>query len=255
MGRSYEDKFPAWFAELELRQFENLRFSEIRRALQALSSLYVQNRDRITSGSALDGTGKRAAFALFYGPLHFLAVRYILEQLRPIRPFPGRIIDLGCGSGSAGAAWALATGRKSSIHGFDLHPWAVKEAAWTYEQFGLKHQTSRRDAAKVPMPGRRDALLAAWSINEMRKNIRQGVLPRLLESANKGAEILIVEPVARSATPWWTEWAKKFTAIGGRVDEWVFRPEMPESLRLLDKAARLNHSRYKIRSMSVNVGA
>jgi hypothetical protein len=255
MGRSYEDRFPGWYAELEKRHLEHLKFSEIRRALQALSTLYVQNRDKITSGSALDGAGKRAAFALFYGPLHFLAVRHVLEQLRPFRPFPGRIIDLGCGSGSAGAAWALATGRKSSIQGFDLNPWAVKEASWTYEQFGLKHQTSRRDAAKVQMPGRRDALLAAWSINEMRDNIRTGILPRLLESANNGAEILIVEPVARSATPWWTEWAGKFTAIGGRVDEWVFQPDMPASLRLMDKAARLNHNRYKVRSMSVNIGA
>ena len=94
-----------------------------------------------------------------------------------------KIVDLGCGTGSAGAAWALATDRKSAVHGFDLHPWAVKEAAWTYERFDLKHQTGRRDASKVPMPGRRDALLAAWSINELRENTRLGLFPRLMESA------------------------------------------------------------------------
>ena len=37
------------------------------RALRALSSTYVERRQKIADGAA--GAGKRAAFALFYGPL------------------------------------------------------------------------------------------------------------------------------------------------------------------------------------------
>lgn len=75
------DPFPAFFAALEARQRGELSFQEIRRALQALSSLYVERRERIAGGHALDGAGKRAAFALYYGPLHFLLVREIARAL------------------------------------------------------------------------------------------------------------------------------------------------------------------------------
>ncbi len=252
MSPTRKDLFPAWYAALESRHLKDLKFAEIRRALEALSTVYVQRRDAITQGAALDSAGKRAAFALFYGPLHFLAVRHVMEQFRPRKPFPKRIIDIGCGTGAAGAAWALAVGRKPSVRGYDLHPWAVQEAGWTLRQFGLDHKVSRRDVSQAPMPGKKDGLLAAWVVNELREDIRIGLLPRLMESAAQGAEILIVEPVAKGPAPWWEDWAGRFQAAGGRSDQWEFRPDMPESLRLLDRAAKLDHRRFKLRTLSVN---
>ena len=99
--------FPAWFAALERRHLETLEFREVRKALQALSSLYVERRGRLAEGAALDSAGKRAAFALFYGPLHFLLVRSIVRELKTAALPPRAILDLGCGTGVAGAAWAL----------------------------------------------------------------------------------------------------------------------------------------------------
>ena len=58
------DPFPAYYAALEARHRAELTFAEVRRALQALSSLYVERRDAIAAGKALEGRGKRAAFAL-----------------------------------------------------------------------------------------------------------------------------------------------------------------------------------------------
>ena len=75
------DDFARWFEALEQRHLRNLNFSEIRRGVQALSSLYVSRRQRLDRNSALDGAGKRAAFAMFYGPLHFLLVREIVRAL------------------------------------------------------------------------------------------------------------------------------------------------------------------------------
>ena len=57
---------------------------------------------------ALDSAGKRAAFALFYAPLHFIAVTEVIRALATSREAPATILDLGCGTGAAGAAWALA---------------------------------------------------------------------------------------------------------------------------------------------------
>src|SRR6266566_8723000 len=60
----HNEDFVQWLEALERRHLTNLNFSEVRRAVQALSSLYVERRDRIETGSALNGAGKRAAFAM-----------------------------------------------------------------------------------------------------------------------------------------------------------------------------------------------
>ena len=68
------DRVEVWLEALERRHLAELTFSEAARALRALSSCYVERRPRLASGGALDTRGKRAAFALFYGPVHFVAI-------------------------------------------------------------------------------------------------------------------------------------------------------------------------------------
>src|SRR5258706_15663669 len=104
------DRFPGWFAALETRHLADRTFAEVRRGLVALSSLYVRRGRRLETGGALEGEGKRAAFALFYAPLHFLVVRGIVRALGAASPAPSRIVDLGCGTGASGAAWAIEAG-------------------------------------------------------------------------------------------------------------------------------------------------
>src|SRR5580765_6632098 len=69
-----------WLQALEARHFSDLTFQEVARSLRALSSTYVERRGGIRKGAALSGAGKRAAFALFYGPLHYLLVREIVQS-------------------------------------------------------------------------------------------------------------------------------------------------------------------------------
>ncbi len=160
-----DDPFPAWFAALEARHLSELTFAEVRRSLQALSSLYVERRGRISSGAALDGAGKRAAFALFYGPLHFLTVRGIVRALGAARPAPSSLHDLGCGTGAAGAAWACeAAGEGTSaapvrVEGLDRSAWAVQEARWTYRALGVHGSAARGELGKARLAraGRRGA--------------------------------------------------------------------------------------------------
>src|SRR5258708_7068474 len=74
-------RFDGWLEALETRHLADLTFPQVSSALRALSSTYVERRTRIRAGGALDGAGKRAAFALFYGPLHYLLVREIVREL------------------------------------------------------------------------------------------------------------------------------------------------------------------------------
>ena len=70
-----------WLTALESRHFSDLTFQEVSRSLRALSATYVERRDRLREGAALSGAGKRAAFAVFYGPLHYLLVREIVRAI------------------------------------------------------------------------------------------------------------------------------------------------------------------------------
>jgi SAM-dependent methyltransferase len=243
------DPFPAWFEALERRHLAALGFAEVRRALQALSSLYVERRGKIASGAAFEGAGKRAAFALYYGPLHFLIVRRIVRELGAGSPPPARLIDLGCGSGAASAAWALEAGGTPAVLAVDKYGWAVAEAAWTLAAFKLRGNAVRADIERVHLPGPGDAVLAAFTLNELEEEARERLRKGLIEAGRQGARVLVVEPLSQRVAPWWPRWASTFTAAGGRDDEWRFKAVLPERLALLDKAAGLDHRELTARSL------
>src|SRR5258706_10978711 len=131
------DFYDRWMAAVETRHLADFRLVEVTRALRALSSAYVERRHAMQRGAALDTAGKRAAFSLFYGPLHFITIRHIVRELGAGVPATATIVDLGCGSGVAGAAWAIESGGHPHVIGIDRHPAAVEEARWTYRQLGL----------------------------------------------------------------------------------------------------------------------
>jgi SAM-dependent methyltransferase len=239
--------FDEWLQDVERRHLADLQFADVSRALRALSSAYVERRQRLHEGTALSGAGKRAAFALFYAPLHYLLVREIVESLGAT--LPPLLVDLGCGTGASGAAWAYAGGSRPAVVGIDRNRWALGEAAHTYRQFGLAARTRQGDFAAVPWPRGRAAFLAAFAINELSESQRDAVLERFLERAGRRDLILVVEPLAGFVAPWWKRWQRDFESAGGRTDEWRFRVELPAIVAKLDRAAGLNHRELTGRSL------
>jgi hypothetical protein len=239
----------AWLAALEARHLAELTFSEVSRSLRALSATYVERRDRLREGAALSGAGKRAAFALFYGPIHYLLIQRIVRELPGAAEGAAQLVDLGCGTGAAGAAWAGACTRRPRIVGVDRHPWALGEAAWTYRELGLQARTIRADAAAVALPKSPALILAAFTLNELTDDARQTLLGRFLDRAKRGDRVLVVEPLAGFVARWWDLWKRSFSGAGGRADEWRFRVELPPIVARLDRAAGLDHRELTGRSM------
>jgi len=239
----------SWYAALEARHLATLTFPEVRRALQALSSLYVERRERLASGSAHAGAGKRAAFALFYGPLHFLIVREIVRALHAADPPLRRIVDLGCGTGTAGAAWALEVCGRAGVSGIDASGWAIGEAEWNLRTLGVSAVLRRGDLAEAPLGAQAEGIVCAYAVNELDDRTRDRLLPRLLSAAAKGSHVLVVEPIARRPVPFWPAWEDAFLAAGGRADTWRFPAAFPERMKLLDKAAGLDHRMLSARSL------
>jgi len=243
------DPLDRWIAALEAKHFAELTFPEVSRALRALSSTYVERRQKLAQGAALSGAGKRAAFALFYGPLHYMLVRHIAANLPGATMNAPTLLDLGCGTGASGAAWARAGAHVPRVIGIDRHPWALAEAAGTYRSFGIAATVRQGDIATAMLPKAPAAILAAFTVNELADPARDALLPRLLDRARQRDRVLVVEPLAGFVAPWWKKWREAFESAGGRADEWRLQAELPPIVEKLDRAAGLNHREITGRSL------
>jgi hypothetical protein len=241
--------FDTWLHDLESRHLADLRFAEVSRALRALSSTYVERRRALRDGAALAGAGKRAAFALFYGPLHYLTMREVVRRLGAGAVGGRTLVDLGCGTGAAGAAWVDEAPALSRVLAIDRHPWAIAEATRTYRHFNVPVQLRQADLASIGWPKTAAAFLAAFAVNELPEPARNSLLGRLIERGTGGDAVLIAEPLARSVAPWWRDWEKAFAVAGGRADEWRFPADLPEVVARLDRAAGLNHRELTVRTL------
>jgi len=219
--------------------------------VRAVSSAYVERRRKLSEGGALAGAGKRAAFALFYGPLHYLLVREIAQALPGATAAVDTLVDLGCGTGVSGAAWARAFVSPPRILGIDRHPWALAEAAWTYRALGLAARVRQSDVMAQVLPRTPVLILAAFAMNELGGEARETLLRRLVGRVARGDRLLIVEPLAGFVAKWWEAWRGVFVSIGGRADQWRFRVDLPPIIAKLDRAAGLDHRELTARSLWV----
>ena len=220
--------------------------SEFLKAVRALSVRYVERRAELGTRSPVDSAGKRAAFAAYYAPLHFLTVREIL-RVRVPEP-PRLLVDGGCGTGVSSAAWALECVEPPDIHGVDLDAWSLEESRWNWRTLGLRGRTTRGDLvhqlealaadrkgrARSIVPG--TGVILGWSLNELDSRSRVRGCDAVLRLAKAGIQILIVEPIANRAVPWWTDWLPQVEAAGGRAAEWRFDINLPPRLAEIDEA-------------------
>ncbi len=238
----------AWIAALQTRHRGAFTNSEFLKAVRALSARYVERRHELPDRSPLDSAAKRAAFAAFYGPLHFLTVANIIPAVGAAVADIPSIADLGCGTGVASAAWATAGPVHARITGADTHAWAVDEAEWTWRTLGLDGRARRCDLLRARWDDA-GAVVLGWSANELDRQSRATLLPRLLDASAKGAHVLIVEPIGRRVTPWWPDWSSAITARGGRDDDWRFADALPPMLAELNDAAGFRREELTARSL------
>jgi hypothetical protein len=244
----------AWIDALLARHTAALTRPELLRAIRALSVRYVERRAELPRSSPLDSAGKRAAFAVFFAPLHFLTTSAIVESMVTSERHVDELVDLGCGTGVASAAWALADEPRPAITGIDEDRWVLDEAAWNWRALGLRGRTRRGDmvaAAERLTPGRnspdrRRGVVLGWSANEISEDGREQLLTALVRSPSA---VLVIEPIARRVSPWWPAWTEASEAAGGRAREHAFDLPLPPTLARLDEEAGFRREMLKARSL------
>lgn len=250
-----------WLAALEQRHLANLTRQEFTRAVRALSARYVERRGQLPDRSPLDSAGKRAAFALFYAPLHFLTAELALTRTG-VRTDLTALVDLGCGTGVCGAAWARAAlltthGTAPTITGVDANAWAIDEARWNWRTLGVRGHAIRGDLLTTARGLLRQShaalattgLIAGWTINELAKTDRDqllDVLDRLLE---RGATVVVLEPLARGVTPWWDEWAVRLAPRNVREGDVKAEVDLPAPLDSYSDSAGFRQKELGVRVM------
>lgn len=249
-----------WLESLPARHAAAMTRSEFLKAIRALSARYVERRGALPDRSPIDSAGKRAAFAAFYAPLHFVTAQRILAQIEApagIRT----IVDAGCGTGVAGAAWALACSPPPAIAGVDLNSWALDEARANWRALELSGRATRADfvshleqlAAQAQRATPTETgVICGWSLNELDvQNIDRA--RRAIDAlAARGTRVLIIEPISRSLVPWWDDWVARTAVPGARTSEWRFADALPPFLAALNDEAGFTREELTARSLAFN---
>lgn len=253
----------AWLDALTARHAGTMTRSEFLKAVRALSARYVERRGSLPDRSPLDSAGKRAAFAGFYAPLHFLTTRAIVAALGPGPAAVDSIVDLGCGTGVCGAALAVTAGPAASVTGIDLNHWALDETQRNWRELEVRGRTKRANmvaelttlaqcASDARRTRRQTALIFGWSLNELDAVNREHALGSIAEMAANGTRVLVIEPVAGRLVPWFTEWSARCQQSGARVNQWRFEEPLPAALAELDREAGFNRDGLTARSVALN---
>jgi SAM-dependent methyltransferase len=250
--------YDGWQERAKARFSPPLTFQEIRRGVQALSLLYVERRSGADLATrSLDGDGKRAAFALFYAPLHFLTLFHALRG-RDLGAV-ARVVDAGCGTGASGAATALAIAERTGapapqIVGVDRSGFALEEARRTAAELGLRGAW-KRGALPLALPALRGGDLGCLGgcANELPEAARDSLFVGLVTAVERGAGLVVAEPLAAGVTPWWRDWVAAFAEHGGASFEARARLALPAFVKQLDKAAGLDHQEIGARVLCVPV--
>jgi SAM-dependent methyltransferase len=251
LDEALRGRFDAWLSDTIARHSPPLAFSEIRKGVQALSLLYVERRPEASgaiSRRSLDGAGKRAAFATTFGALHFLTAHGVARHLARAHGerFEERrgLLDLGCGTGAAGAGVATALGPPvaARLWGVDRSGWAVAEARRTARAFGLRASLRRGDLQQALRRARgRELVVLGWVVNELDEEERAALAESLGRHLGRGGGLLQLEPVARGVCPWWAEWSESLARQGAASGELKWAARRPDWIARMDRASGLDH--------------
>ena len=105
---------------------------------------------------------------------------------------------------------------------------------------------TRASAGRLRRPARPSLIVCGYVANELSEDDRARLGGMLSESVRHGSRVLVIEPLARTAAPWWTDWTARLP--GARLDEWKLRVTPPDVTRTLGESAGLTPTQVNVRT-------
>lgn len=241
-----------WWAKLEAIHNES-RAGLTRRAwhqaIQAASRNYTSQRQRLSQSVAPSPAIQLAQHG-YYGVMHALIVQAIAAYFH-IQQWPfQRLIDIGCNTGVAGLTLCAQLPTITSYIGLEPQRWAAKKA----KQFQLACAIPGKIFSGTGLtwqPQKGDLILLSFVLNEMTESQRKVLHSKLLHHLEKGAGILIIEPIARHITPWWDSWLQSFLpwSYSQANLQKAWPVQTPQMWFESHHGAGFHHQRWKARSL------
>ena len=252
-------RFNQWLAALEARHLRDLTFSEVARALRALSSIYVERRRQPRLRRRPDRSRQARGVRSVLRP----DSSFDRAWRRRRTPHGGRAESDNPGFGVwDGSGWRGLGRRVRQIASGPRRrqtPWALSEARRTYDEFGLAARVRRVDLGEFALPPQPLSLVAAFTLNELTDSARDALLTQALnrgrdyrDRGNRPREpnqLLVVEPVAGFVAPWWDRWKEAIAVSRRAIGRVAFPRRPPPLVAKLDRAAGLDHRVLTARSL------
>lgn len=147
----------------------------------------------------------RRAYVHYYLPVNAEKVSRVLAELEAYAPAPRppRVLDFGCGPGTASIA-RLLRGPVADLCLVDTVDEALDDARFFARHLGVEPRT-----AHAPPDEKFDLILAA--------NVLSETQPRLEELLTDTGHLVVIEPALKTATRRLMEWRDRLVAQGWRI--------------------------------------
>lgn len=146
----------------------------------------------------------RRAYVHYYLPVNAEKVARVLAELESYAPAPRRVLDFGCGPGTAALALLLRGKKIDDLTLVDVVDEALDDAAFLARELGASPR-----ALHEPPDEKFDLILAANVYSETR--------PRLEELLADRGHLVVLEPALKESTRRLMEWRDDLAARGFRI--------------------------------------
>lgn len=218
MSRIYED-----LSEIEslivgrvlgkeaLNQFKSGAISNAKLKAFVPDIVRLSARYNTESGELLSSGKTLAAYSLYFLPLNYMKLRWLLEKTECQLEMPA-VLDFGCGPGTGGLAACGHFAGRLQIFLFDAAPQAAKYALGLIKMHSPNvsvNSVSKWQERKY------DLIIASNALNEVAPNMKQKLLTELAVALRPGGILLILEPALKDKTRKGMETRDFLVAAGG----------------------------------------
>jgi SAM-dependent methyltransferase len=166
-------------------------------SLKAISSAYVSHESGAKLSSPIDSAKAAKAYALYYTPINAAKVLHLLKQIK-VESSELRVLDLGCGPGTAGLALLASLNcsiKLTCVESSREMRNVAKELLTNFKGVGSLSQLRILETiSDLGADEKFDLIIAANVLAEMSDDLALKAVEKLAKSTAPGGHLILLEP-------------------------------------------------------------